>query len=150
VFSLTWKVSQIRFLQFQHTCVYSPAGVACRTKTKTTWPGCVEKSKAHALSPSPEWLLLHESQDGASSSVRLLPPRSWPKFLWDGWCGDSVRNRTHDLTSATMLTNHNAKRANAQLGWFFVGSADSSRQQVLIYIFNRIPRVPNITAQNSR
>jgi len=29
-----------------------------------------------------------------------------------------------------MLTNHNAKRANAQLGWFFVGSADSSRQQV--------------------
>jgi len=30
-----------------------------------------------------------------------------------------------------MLTNHNAKRANAQLGWFFVGSADSSRQQNL-------------------
>ena len=27
-----------------------------------------------------------------------------------------------------LLTNHNAKRANAQLGWFFVGSADSSRQ----------------------
>jgi len=26
------------------------------------------------------------------------------------------------------LTNHNVKRANAQLGWFFVGSADSSRQ----------------------
>jgi len=46
-----------------------------------------------------------------------------------GRCGDSVRNRTHGLTSATMLTNHYAKRANAQLGWFFVGSADSSRQQ---------------------